>query len=172
MNLSDAINLIKDANIDQNQALVWTDLGCGTGLFTQALTHILPAQSTIFAIDKTAQVIEQVVDKPVKIEFLQADFAVQELILPPLNGVLMANSLHYIAEKEAFLQRLQKLFNGPGAFIIIEYDTMQANPWIPYPIDFNHLQDLFTRLGFKNIIKLGERPSIYGSRNIYATYIF
>ena len=172
MKIDDAIHLIKGANFNKNQPGVWADLGCGKGVFTKALASILPDQSTIYAVDKTRQHLQQPTEKNIKIEFIQADFEKGESVLPPLDGVLMANSLHYVANKETFLHRLQPVFNGKGAFIIVEYDIMKANTWVPYPIDYKHLKELFFQVGFENITKLGERPSIYGRGNLYAASIF
>ncbi len=168
MQVADAVQLISGAAIPRDVSAVWADLGCGSGVFTRALASLLPEQSTIYAIDKQRQNISYNTHPSVTIEFLQADFEKDELALPTLQGILMANALHYVADKKSLLERLQKKINKKGIFIMVEYDTMKANPWVPYPIDFLHLKQLFMALGFQQVIKLGERPSMYGQKNLYA----
>lgn len=170
MKIADAIQLISGASIPQKEPGVWADMGCGSGTFTKALAHLLPEGSTLYAIDKEHQNIIQQNEKKVLIEFRQADFEKGELNLPSLDGILMANALHYVKDKESLMKRLQKTLKAGGGFIIVEYDTIQANPWVPYPIDFQHLQDLFYGAGCKQITKLGERRSIYHRSNLYACF--
>ncbi|WPP52441.1 class I SAM-dependent methyltransferase [Catalinimonas niigatensis] len=168
MEIADAKDLIHDAVIPLEEPLAWADLGCGNGTFTKALAQLLPDGSTLYAVDKNQQHIIHPDEKKVHIEFIQADFDKEELMLPPLDGILMANALHYVKGKVSLLARLQKLLNAEGKFIIVEYDTMRANPWVPYPIDFLHLQDLLYDAGFRQVKKLGERTSIYNRSNMYS----
>lgn len=168
MKLTEAIQLIKAAPISENQAGVWADLGCGSGLFTQALASLLPAQSTIYAVDQQPQQIAQPKDKGIEIRFLQADFEKDADQLPSLQGVLMANSLHYVKDKSGFLKRLQPKLAHPGMFILVEYDSLRANPWVPYPISFAQAGPLCEEVGFTQLTKLGERPSRFRRGNIYA----
>ena len=170
MQLTDAIHLLQAAPISSDIPAIWADLGSGSGLFTRALAHLLPEQSTIYAIDKSRQSLPGSTKKT-SLHFLQADFEKSDLSLPPLQGILMANSLHYVANKKALLLRLQAYFADQAKFIIVEYDTQSSNPWVPYPIDFSHLKTLFMDAGFQQVIKLGERPSAYGRSNMYAAWV-
>ena len=165
----EAVKLIENARLDQEQPKVWADLGCGDGVFTRALSEILPSGSTLYAIDKKPQIFKN--SHNIAIQFVQADFEKEKLKLPPLNGILMANSLHYIADKNKLIARLQRMFQHNGAFIVIEYDSNKSNPWVPYPVPFSKLQDLFMEAGFEHIIKIGEKRSIYGQGMIYASFI-
>lgn len=168
MDQRDAIQLIEPAEIGRNTPSIWADLGCGSGTFTHALAALLPPHSSIYAIDQQQQSMAPSGNRYVDIHFQQANFEKENLILPPLNGILMANALHYIEDKKSLVKKLEALFVGPPQFIIIEYDTLSANPWVPYPIDYRHLWALFTELGYSQIAKLGERPSVYGRANLYA----
>ncbi|MEZ4883917.1 MAG: class I SAM-dependent methyltransferase [Chitinophagales bacterium] len=170
MNISEAIQLIIGDTAFSNHPNIWADLGCGSGLFTYALANLLPKQSTIIAVDKSYQLLQESNSTGVRIEFLQANFEKDVLVLPPLNGILMANSLHYVKDKKSLLERLQTHFNTNGRFIIVEYDTLNTNSWVPFPIDYPHLRELFLELGFKKIEKIGVHPSIYGS-NIYSCLV-
>jgi trans-aconitate methyltransferase len=98
MELTAAIELIRNASFAQTKS-TWADLGSGSGLFTYALASLLPDGSMIYAIDKSRVVLNQY-PKPAQtiIQPLQADFITQDLPLPILDGILMANSFHYVKE--------------------------------------------------------------------------
>ncbi len=84
----------------------------------------------------------------------------------------MANALHYVRDKEAFLEKLKAHLTPTGRFLLVEYDTDKPSPpWVPYPVSFQSLTALFRRIGFETAQKLGERPSIYGRANLYAALI-
>lgn len=51
MKQTDAIALI-NKGITAHSPQHWADLGCGSGTFTNALFHLLPAGSQIEAIDR------------------------------------------------------------------------------------------------------------------------
>jgi hypothetical protein len=51
-----------------------------------------------------------------------------------------------------------------STFLIVEYDTTRFNPWVPYPINYANLHQLFTTLGYTSITKLSEAPSRFGGR--------
>jgi ubiquinone/menaquinone biosynthesis C-methylase UbiE len=168
MLLRDATRFIGNAPIDVSHPQVWADLGCGDGLFTRTLATLLGNSSLIYAIDKTRQKMPDSPNPSVEIRFEQADFEQDTLDLPPLDGILMANSLHYIKDKAALMSRIIKKMTEDAQFLIIEYDTMLANPYVPYPIDWATLRALFEEVGFVHITRLGEKPSIFGRVNLYA----
>jgi len=80
----------------------------------------------------------------------------------------MANSLHYVPDKPALLKKLLPCLRPAGCFVIVEYDTDLANPWVPYPIRYAALKGLFASVGFASVTKLAERPSGYSRANLYA----
>lgn len=168
MKISDAVNLIQGASIDQAKAAVWADLGCGSGTFTLALAHLLAADSSIYAIDKQKQNITA--PDHVSIIFRQADFEYDALDLPLLDGILMANALHYVAGQEALLSQLLQYIRPGGGLLLVEYDTRRSNPWVPHPIDFQHMNSLLQSLGMERIVKLGERRSLYNASPMYACF--
>lgn len=164
MKISEAISLINHPSITKNKPERWADLGSGAGTFTEALSRILPAKSEIVAIDKSAQSFPSNYGNSVNVSFIQSDFEKGELILPSLDGILMANSIHYIKNKPELINNLIKLFRGNPRFLIVEYDTFSANPWVPYPLSLLELDKLFRSLGFTSIEKIGERNSVYGEK--------
>lgn len=165
MTHDEAVSFIKNA-INVSVPENWADLGCGSGTFTRALIDLLPQESHVTAVDR-----EQEQLNILGVDFVKADFEKDELALAGLDGILLANAIHYVSEKESLVRKLEILFAGSPRFLIIEYDTDKANPWIPYPISFHQLQILFRNLGYEHISKLNERPSAYGSGLMYCVLI-
>lgn len=163
MKLAEAVSLIKNKQLETNEAQIWADLGSGEGLFSRALLSLLPKQSQIYAVDQQLYHFEDP-----NIHFIQADFIKKTPQLPPLNGILMANSLHFVPDKLAFLEKIKLQLLPKGAFLLIEYDMQRSNQWVPYPLNFAAAVDLFDEAGFQIIGKLNERPSLYNRANIYS----
>lgn len=154
MEPSKAISLIQNA-IPTDQPQNWADLGCGAGTFTLALDSILPAGSQLTPIDKQIQNLPN---------FIKANFEKDDLPLSGLDGILMANSLHYIRDKQKLVKKLESYFSANPTFLIVEYDTTRFSPWVPYPISYQKLETLFAEMGYSSITKLAELPSRFGGR--------
>lgn len=167
MQLTEAIQFIQHKDILQTKPQLWADLGCGSGLFTQALAELLHKNSIIYAVDKNASAFKKF-STAVSIQLLQLDFITGNLNLNNIDGVLMANSLHYVKDKFSFINKLSSVIKKDGRLLIIEYDTDSANPWVPYPVSFSSLKKMFTNTDFKETIKLKEFPSLYGRANLYS----
>lgn len=171
MNIQQALALIGPAasllpNTDHPQQ--WADLGCGSGLFTAALTQLLPLNSTVYGVDTKPTLTTNAYN----IIPMKADFVRDELQLHDLDGILMANSLHYVKDKPGFLEKLRTYIRPGAPFLIVEYDTdIAVSTWVPYPLSFTSLTQLFINYGYPQIQKLGQRPSLYGRSNIYAAFI-
>jgi trans-aconitate methyltransferase len=170
MTVREAVELIDSSKISSERIQRWADLGCGAGIFSQALATLLPQGSNILCIDRDEHLFREPIVKGVSLEFLQTDFLHFDFNSKDFDGFILANSLHYVKEKHSFLQRLTKSLKNPGSIIIVEYDTEKSNRWVPYPISFSNLQSLFDSDGINgiNIWKIGERPSVYGSDKMYA----
>jgi trans-aconitate methyltransferase len=171
MTFSEAAQFLSATPIDNSQPAQWVDLGCGNGLFTTVLSARLHSGSGIYAVDKRAPSGIQTANMEVTITPVQVDFVEDDLTLHGLSGILMANSLHYVKDKTALLQKLKAYLLPNGVFIIIEYDTTRANRWVPYPLPFAELQKLFTNNGYYHIQKTGERKSLYQSGGMYACLV-
>ena len=83
----------------------------------------------------------------------------------------MANSFHYVKDKDSFIKKIEKKFKSVALFLILEYDMDISNPWVPFPISFNSLKLFFKNEGYASIKKLNERTSIYRRANIYSALI-
>lgn len=168
MQLHEAVDLISSASLSTSIHQHWLDLGCGSGLFTIALAELLPASSTVTGVDQINQNLPEAAENGNRIRFHQANFQKDDLPFISLDGILMANSFHYVFEKEKLITALQKRLKPQASFIIVEYDTEQSNPWVPYPVSFQTLQRLFQHLGYTKIQKLGERESRFRKSKLYA----
>ena len=89
----------------------------------------------------------------------------------PLDGILMANSLHYVGEKGPFISRLKNQLKPDGGLLLVEYDTDRSNPWVPYPVSWQALEKLCHRSGFGSVRKIHEGPSRFGRAGIYSAWI-
>ncbi|MRG47341.1 methyltransferase domain-containing protein [Chitinophaga sp. SYP-B3965] len=166
MELSTAIELIRSDEFDKSSIAVWADLGCGSGLFTNALLNYLHPKSTVYAIDQYPVKINHPSIVLQKMDFITADWE-----LPPLDGILMANSLHFVEDKRSFLRKVKAALKPNGTLLLVEYDTDTPNHWVPFPASFSSLKRLLLESGFKNVHRLQEQPSIYGKANLYAAWI-
>lgn len=171
MKVSDAIALIKAGIPDGMINNVWVDLGCGSGIFTSALASLLGDGGKIYAMDKENHALGIETDSKTRIEFIKLDFINDALPFSLVDGILMANALHYVKDKAAFIEKLKKHLKTHGELIIVEYDTVRQNRWIPYPISFEKLTQTFFDAGFSQIKKIGERNSVYRSEKMYAATI-
>jgi len=163
MTLTEAKALINCDRLHASNAQTWLDLGCGSGLFSEALNGLLPKNSSIYAIDKEAASF-----RSNQIKFLQLDFVKDPLPEIPVDGVLMANSLHYVKDKIQFLGKIKKHLLPGGAFLLVEYDMVTPNHWVPYPASFLSAQDLFKQGGLEFVYKISDRPSTLNNRKIYS----
>lgn len=172
MELEQAIRLIQNRRIDGDTKTVWADLGCGTGLFTQALASLLAQGSTIYAVDKSESALRKILSHPsITIQKVAADFIYDEMNFQNLDGILMANSLHFVKDKISFLNKISHHLKSNGCYLIVEYDMDKPNPWVPFPISFSSLQKLFKDFGNYSIHKIHEIPSRYNRANIYSALL-
>lgn len=173
MKLQEAIQLIQHKDLSFHTPATWADLGCGSGTFTAALGHYLPAGSTIYAVDKELSPNVHIpAPAGVQVSPRQLDFVEEDLPFASLDGIIMANALHYVKDQTAFVNKLKAALRPDGILVIVEYDTDTPVPvWVPYPLSFTRLKRLFSTAGYKHIEKTGERPSVYGRANLYASLV-
>ena len=171
MLLDQAVELIRNDMILKPGIQTWADLGCGSGTFTAALADLLGRGSLIYAVDKNKSSLNKIPEnKNITIEKLCKDF-VKDVLPADLDGILMANSFHYVDDKSFFIKRIEANFRLIPAFLIVEYDMDFSNPWVPFPVSFSSLKLFFEDLSYSSIRKLNERNSIYRRANIYSALI-
>ena len=161
MKVSEAAALIHTSRIEWAQPQSWCDLGSGSGTFTKALAQSLAPGSLIYALDFDSGALGSIPDKyhEVEIRKIVGDLRSSSLRLPSVDGILMANTLHFIPEQKAFLTRFLSIADR---FIIVEYEQPKPNRWRPYPVGFERLREIFTEAGVAHVEKLSARPSLFG----------
>jgi hypothetical protein len=127
-------------------------------LFTNALSRLLPKGSSIIAIDKTKSRI-QVADG-ISLTTKTEDFTT--LNFGETDGVMMANSFHYVKDQQEFLRNLSVF---TSTLLLVEYNMDKRNRWVPYPISFKKLQSIV------HAKFLGETKSQYNSNGMYSALI-
>ena len=174
MRIEEAIDLLEDA-VPAGAGGTWVDVGAGDGTFTLALAHILGRDAHVFAIDRDKAALRALEHRASKdrnrprITTITADFT-SELELPAfVDGMLFANSLHYVRDPRVVLARFVRQLNQGGRVVFIEYDQRPANPWVPYPIDAAKLPALCTLVGLTAPVKTATRPSDFGG-DLYVAY--
>jgi ubiquinone/menaquinone biosynthesis C-methylase UbiE len=144
---------------------VWADLGAGTGNFTWALRELLGARGAIYAVDRDRTAIErqraamaQAAAPSATILPIQADFT-RPLALPLLDGVLMANALHFVPDQPATLALVVGYLRPGGRLLVVEYDVDAAMAWVPFPVPFQRFQTLAAQAGLADPALVGTRRS-------------
>jgi SAM-dependent methyltransferase len=144
----------------------WADLGCGAGIFTAALVSLLGPGSDVYAVDKDRRALDAAVRNLSRsyadalLHPVLADFT-RPLGLPLLDGLLMANSLHFVKRKEPVLARLVKLLKPGGRLIAIEYNTSRGNYAVPHPLNEADFVDLAEKVGLRQVCVLAKIPSTF-----------
>ena len=168
MNIRDAEALLVGA-VPQGRG-VWIDFGAGTGTFTHALTRRLGPGSRVYAVDRDQKAIAALARERwpdgVEVVPLLRDFTRGVALAGPdtsgVDGILFANSLHFVAQPEIVLGELVPLVRPGGAVVIIEYDGRRANRWVPYPIPSDGLVEVLAKAGLAPPVITARRPSAYG----------
>jgi SAM-dependent methyltransferase len=142
----------------------WADLGSGTGAFTLALAELLGASGEIYSIDRDASALRDQ-ERTMRarfpnaiVHYRAADFT-SPLDLPPLDGIVMANALHFRRDKARVVQTIKRYLRPEGRFILVEYNVDQGNMWVPYPLSYKTWEALARQCGFSQTKLLATVPS-------------
>jgi SAM-dependent methyltransferase len=144
----------------------WADLGSGSGAFTLALAELLGPGSTIVSVDRDAAALRDQADAmrlrfpTVVLDQRVADFR-EAIDVPELDGIVMANSLHFVARDEqvALLRRLAGHLRPGGRVVVVEYDAERGNPWVPHPFGPATWRRMATEAGLIGGREIGRVPS-------------
>jgi len=163
MDHTDHVNLLKPAGLARSG--LWADFGAGSGAFTLALSDLIGLGAEIYAIDKDRAGLGKLershrehFGTSQNLHLVRADFT-GVLSLPPLDGVVMANSLHYFKDQIKVLRHVQSFLKLNGALLLVEYNADSGNPWVPYPLSFETYCGLAPRAGFSEPRLLATVPS-------------
>jgi trans-aconitate methyltransferase len=173
MRAGDAVEMLADSRVRPLGPTIWADLGCGAGTFTLALAELLAAGSTIHAVDRDASALRRIpaAHRSVEITTHRLDFTRQPWPFAPVDGILLANSLHYVEDQAAFIRGCESQMNERRHYLIVEYDTNEASRWVPFPVNATRLTTLFERAGYSSLRVLHRRPSVYRRAPLYAAVI-
>lgn len=174
MNHRDHVDLIGDGVREAGNA--WADLGSGSGAFTLALADLLGTDGVIYSVDRNERALREqklamsAAFPDTRLHQLAADFS-KPLDLPPLDGVVAANSLHYVRDKNRVLTHIRDCLRPGGRLIVVEYNTDCGNHWVPHPFSFDTFVTLAGVNGFTGARLLATRPSRFLGE-IYAAVTF
>ena len=142
----------------------WADLGSGRGAFTLALADLLGPGGVIHSVDRDAAALRDQARlmgerfPHTVVHYHDADFT-RPLPLPRLDGLVIANALHYVAAPQPLLERLRDHLAPSGRVVLVEYDAERGNPWVPYPIPRRRWIELARASGLTGARTLAGRPS-------------
>jgi SAM-dependent methyltransferase len=172
MDHDDHVNLLR-GGIDQPGG-AWADLGSGGGAFTLALADLLGPGATIHSVDRDGRALaeqERALRRHFpasQVMYHHADYT-RPLDLPELDGAVMANTLHFVPDrdKDAVLRLVVSYLRPGGRLIVVEYNVDRGDPWVPHPFSFRTWQTLAERAGLSDTHLIGRRPSRF-RKEIYS----
>lgn len=162
MEHADHVGLIRDAVVPG----VWGDLGSGSGAFTLALAELLGPTARIVSVDRDGGALQRQREAmearfpQATVDYVQADFG-SPLDLPVLEGVVMANSLHFVRRKEPVLELVRGYLGPGGRLVLVEYDADRGNLWVPHPLSYATWKRAAPGFGFAGTRLVARRPSRY-----------
>ena len=168
MNHADAVALLRPAvPVPAQSGGAWAELGAGTGVFTRALAALLGPDARIFAVDADDAALGVIrtwgagARGGPAVTTIHADFT-RPLDLPPLDGVLMANALHFAPDAAVVLSLAAGYLRPGGRLVLIEYEGRRASPWVPYPVSAARFRELAAGAGLAPPRVVATRPSAFG----------
>ena len=164
MNHEDHKNLLRNGIAERSGPPAWADLGSGTGAFTLALADLLGPGATVYSVDRDSRSLREQ-ERAMQsrfphttVHYQSVDFT-RRLELPLLDGIVMANSLHFVAEKPPVLSLVRSYLKPSGRLILVEYNTDHGNTWVPYPLSFGTWEKLAKQNGFEQTRLIATVPS-------------
>ena len=175
MDHRDHVNLLRPAQLPAGGN--WADLGAGSGAFTLALRELVGDRASIYAVDRDRARLGEL-ERAWRMRFgdtaglhlLPGDFTLL-LDLPALDGLLMANSLHFHQDKVGVLRQVGRLLRPGGRLLVVEYAVDVGNVWVPFPFSFETFQTLAKQAGYGASRQLAMHASSF-LRGFYSAETF
>lgn len=166
MDHADHVGLLRDGVGDAPPASVWADLGAGAGAFTLALADLLGPGAVIHAVDRDPGALRSnaaaMADRfpATTLIPVRADLTAP-LDLPPLDGLVAANSLHFVSPRDQVrvVAALTAHLKPGGRFLVVEYDADRGNPWVPHPFSSRRWAEMAVAAGLELPTVIGRVPS-------------
>ena len=171
MNHADHVRLLA-GGVRQNEGGTWADLGAGSGAFTLALADLIGPHGVIHAVDRDRGALAELRSSFVsavpqaEVRTHVADFT-RPLELADLDGIVMANSLHFVDDKIPVVALVRGYLRSGGRLLLVEYDSDHGNPYVPHPMTFETWRSLAAEAGFVDTQRLASVPSRF-LRQIYS----
>ena len=162
MNHHDHVRLIRPGVEGAGRS--WLELGSGEGAFTLALADVLGPGGRILASDRDALAVGHAGASvrhrfpDVEVETRAFDFT-DAIPAGPFDGVLVANALHFVKDRDATLRAIRFSITHGGRLVIVEYDADRGNPWVPHPFSFETWRREAVRAGYAEPRLIGRVPS-------------
>lgn len=143
---------------------VWADFGAGRGAFTLALAELLGPGAELFVSDRDGRALREneaaltTRFPDTMTHYVTADFN-EALELPPLDGLVMANSLHFQRDQAAVVALMRGRLREGGRMLVVEYNISRGNGAVPHPAPFERWERLALDAGFGEVRLLARRPS-------------
>lgn len=163
MNHADHVRLLA-GGVTPGEGGTWADLGAGTGAFTLALADLIGPHGVIHAIDRDRASLAELRGAFVsavpaaELRVHASDFT-RRLDLADLDGVVMANSLHFVEDKPPVLTLVRGYLKRGGRLLLVEYESDRGNTWVPHPMSFERWRDVAADAGFVETRRLAAIPS-------------
>jgi SAM-dependent methyltransferase len=166
MDHRDHVALLRGGVPSQGGTGTWADIGAGEGAFTLALADLLGPGARIVAVDRDAGALRANAETltvrfpSVELTTIVADITAP-LTLPPLDGLVAANSLHFVPRDRqvAVIRSLAEHLRPGAPFIVVEYDADRGNPWVPHPFTATTFARLAAEAGLVDTTPLARVPS-------------
>jgi ubiquinone/menaquinone biosynthesis C-methylase UbiE len=160
---ADHVRLIRDGV--EGTGRRWVELGAGRGAFTLALADLLGPAADIVAIDRGGGDLAALAATVSRrfpetgLTTLVADFTRTLPVEPGFDGLLAANSLHFVRDPGAVIDGVRPLLRPGARIVVVEYDSDSGNPWVPFPFSFATWQEIAARAGLLDTRLVSRVPS-------------
>jgi ubiquinone/menaquinone biosynthesis C-methylase UbiE len=170
MEHNDHVNLLRQGI--PNSGGIWADFGSGSGAFTLALAELIRTNGEILSIDRDRSALKRQQElmharfPNVEVKYIHADYT-HRLDLPVLDGIVAANTLHFLRDKTQVLNQFFNYLNASGRMVLVEYNVDRGNQWVPFPFSYPVWEQMAKRTGFTQTRLLATRSSHF-LREIYS----
>jgi len=114
------------ALLELEPGLVVADVGCGTGYFALELARAVGPGGKVYAVDISEELLARAGEKAAAAGINNVEFILSREALIPLSGaqvdaVLLANVLHEVQDREAFLAEVGRIIRPTGRLLVVEW---------------------------------------------------
>ena len=160
----------------------WADLGAGSGTFTEALAHLLPAHGSVLAVDRDSTALRslrrlaaRLPESAARVTVADGDVSdlerIPELAGLALDGALLANVLHFFVDASSVLGQVAERLTSSGRIVVVEYDGATPSRWVPHPLSWERLQRIAREQGFAHAAVVSTRPSRFRQAPLYCAVL-